>query len=151
MTEKKTTGSKRGFAAMHPDKVREMARQGGKAAHAKGAAHQFTSEEAIVAGRKGGIKSHANRRAKIDGTTAPAGEKVVDVACSSAAGCSGTVKAGTPEAAEAIGKPYTKGAKAPTGDEQAAKDGASADEDPGAMNASCGTGGCGSSGKPNPC
>ncbi len=44
----------RGFAAMSPEKQREIARKGGKAAHEKGTAHEFTSDEARVAGRKGG-------------------------------------------------------------------------------------------------
>jgi len=46
--------SKRGFAAMDPDRQRELARKGGRAAHEKGMAHEFTSEEARAAGRKGG-------------------------------------------------------------------------------------------------
>jgi general stress protein YciG len=45
--------AKRGFAALDPEKQREIARLGG-AAHAQGKAHEFTSEEARVAGRKGG-------------------------------------------------------------------------------------------------
>lgn len=47
--------SKRGFASMDPQKQREIASRGGKAAHAKGTAHEFTSEEARGAGRKGGL------------------------------------------------------------------------------------------------
>lgn len=46
--------SKRGFASMDAAKQREIASKGGKAAHAKGTAHEFTSDEARVAGRKGG-------------------------------------------------------------------------------------------------
>jgi general stress protein YciG len=46
--------TKRGFAALDPEKQREIARLGGRAAHAQGKAHEFTSEEARVAGRKGG-------------------------------------------------------------------------------------------------
>lgn len=46
--------SKRGFASMDPGKQREIASKGGRAAHAKGTAHEFTSDEARVAGRKGG-------------------------------------------------------------------------------------------------
>jgi general stress protein YciG len=46
--------SSRGFAAMDEEKQREIASKGGKAAHAKGTAHEFTSEEAREAGRKGG-------------------------------------------------------------------------------------------------
>ena len=46
--------SKRGFASMDPGKQKEIASKGGRAAHAKGTAHEFTSDEARVAGRKGG-------------------------------------------------------------------------------------------------
>lgn len=46
--------SRRGFASMDPAKQREIAGRGGKAAHAKGTAHKFTSDEARSAGRKGG-------------------------------------------------------------------------------------------------
>lgn len=46
--------SMRGFASMSPEKQRAIASKGGKAAHEKGTAHQFTSEEAKIAGRKGG-------------------------------------------------------------------------------------------------
>lgn len=46
--------SKRGFASMDVSKQREIASKGGRAAHAKGTAHEFTSDEARVAGRKGG-------------------------------------------------------------------------------------------------
>ena len=44
----------RGFAAMDEDKQREIASKGGRAAHQKGTAHEFTSDEAREAGRKGG-------------------------------------------------------------------------------------------------
>jgi len=46
--------STRGFASMDPARQREIAREGGKAAHIKGTAHEFNSEEARNAGRKGG-------------------------------------------------------------------------------------------------
>lgn len=46
--------SNRGFAGMDRAKRQEIASKGGKAAHAKGTAHQFTSDEARVAGRRGG-------------------------------------------------------------------------------------------------
>src|SRR5437879_9363022 len=46
--------SKRGFESMDPAKQREIASKGGRAAHAKGTAHEFTSDEARLAGRKGG-------------------------------------------------------------------------------------------------
>lgn len=50
----KPDGRSRGFAVMDPDVQREIASKGGRTAHAQGAAHQFTSEEAEIAGRKGG-------------------------------------------------------------------------------------------------
>jgi general stress protein YciG len=50
--------SKRGFAAMSPEKRREIAVRGGKAAQAAGKCHRFTVEEAIAAGRKGGAIAH---------------------------------------------------------------------------------------------
>lgn len=46
--------AKRGFAAMDPNKQREIAKKGGKAAQRKGKAHRWTREEAVEAGRKGG-------------------------------------------------------------------------------------------------
>ena len=52
----------RGFASMDRAKQREIASKGGKAAHQKGTAHEWTSEEARDAGRKGGIASHQRRR-----------------------------------------------------------------------------------------
>lgn len=52
----------RGFASMEPGKQREIARKGGKAAHEKGTAHEFTPEEAKKAGRKGGTMSHSGGR-----------------------------------------------------------------------------------------
>jgi general stress protein YciG len=51
--------SKRGFASMSKEKQRQIASKGGKAAHAKGTAHEFTREEAVAAGRKGGKAAHA--------------------------------------------------------------------------------------------
>jgi general stress protein YciG len=43
-------------------KQREIASKGGKAAHQKGTAHEWTSEEAREAGRKGGMASHRRRK-----------------------------------------------------------------------------------------
>lgn len=51
----------KGFAAMDPEKQREIASKGGKAAHAKGTAHEFDSEEARRAGRKGGVTVSKDR------------------------------------------------------------------------------------------
>jgi uncharacterized protein len=48
-------------------KQREIASKGGKAAHQKGTAHEWTSEEARDAGRKGGIASHKRRREQSTG------------------------------------------------------------------------------------
>ena len=48
--------SKRGFASMDPEQQREIAAEGGRAAHEKGTAHEFTSEEA----RRAGSMSHKN-------------------------------------------------------------------------------------------
>jgi general stress protein YciG len=64
-------GRPRGFAAMDRNLVREIARKGGIAAHAKGSAHEFTGKEARAAGRKGGLATHENRRkARRDGQRA---------------------------------------------------------------------------------
>ncbi|HEY3876552.1 MAG TPA: KGG domain-containing protein [Candidatus Kapabacteria bacterium] len=52
--------SKRGFASMDGEKQRTIASKGGRAAHAKGTAHEWSSEEARAAGRKGG-ESRGNR------------------------------------------------------------------------------------------
>jgi general stress protein YciG len=48
--------SNRGFASMDPNRQREIASEGGRAAHEKGTAHEFTSEEA----RRAGSQSHKN-------------------------------------------------------------------------------------------
>lgn len=52
---------RRGFASMDEVKQREIASMGGKAAHQKGTAHQFSSEQAREAGRKGGEAVSQNR------------------------------------------------------------------------------------------
>ena len=59
----------RGFASMDRAKQREIASKGGKAAHQKGTAHEWTSEEARDAGRKGGIASHRRRREQMGGNS----------------------------------------------------------------------------------
>jgi uncharacterized protein len=53
--------SLRGFASMSPEKQREIASKGGKAAHEQGRAHEFTPEEAQLAGRRGGEIVSADR------------------------------------------------------------------------------------------
>src|SRR5215468_3684918 len=55
------TRSNRGFASMDREKQKEIASKGGKAAHAKGTAHEFDSSEARAAGRKGGMAVSRNR------------------------------------------------------------------------------------------
>lgn len=57
---KKMARSRRGFASMDKTKQREIARKGGKAAHRKGTAHEWDSEEARRAGRKGGKARRQN-------------------------------------------------------------------------------------------
>jgi hypothetical protein len=58
---------------MDRSKQREIASKGGKAAHQKGTAHEWTSDEAREAGRKGGLASHRKRRERLaanqDGST----------------------------------------------------------------------------------
>ena len=51
----------RGFASMDEHRQREIARKGGRAAHEKGKAHEFTADEARAAGRKGGERVSSNR------------------------------------------------------------------------------------------
>ena len=56
---------------MDRSKQREIASKGGKAAHQKGTAHEWTSEEAREAGRKGGMASHRRKQELTDNDTAP--------------------------------------------------------------------------------
>jgi general stress protein YciG len=63
-TNEKTESRGRGFAGMDPERQRQISSQGGKAAHQKGTAHEFDSEEAREAGRKGGMVSGGRRRAR---------------------------------------------------------------------------------------
>jgi uncharacterized protein len=68
-----------------PEKQREISSMGGKAAHAQGRAHEFTSEEARAAGRKGGVKvssdrEHMARIGRIGGAANAAKAKKRDVA-----------------------------------------------------------------------
>jgi general stress protein YciG len=61
MSEVVRMKERRGFASMSPEKQREIASKGGRAAHQKGTAHEWTSEEARSAGRKGGQISRGGR------------------------------------------------------------------------------------------
>ncbi len=56
-----TRKERRGFASMTAEKQREIASKGGRAAHEKGTAHEWTSDEARQAGRKGGQVSRGGR------------------------------------------------------------------------------------------
>jgi hypothetical protein len=56
-----TGKSRRGFASMDPARQREIASKGGRAAHEKGTAHEWSSDEARVAGQKGGIAVSRDR------------------------------------------------------------------------------------------
>ena len=63
-----TTGERkerRGFASMSAEKQREIASKGGRAAHEKGTAHEWSAEEARNAGRKGGQGSRGGRGRRI--------------------------------------------------------------------------------------
>jgi general stress protein YciG len=53
---------KRGFAALDPEKHRAICSLGGKAAHAKGTAHEWTNEEAVAAAKKGGAAAARARK-----------------------------------------------------------------------------------------
>jgi|GEM_PF-6305316 len=57
------TPAKRGFAAMSPETRQRIASAGGKAAHESGRGHQWTSESARAAGRKGGLARPSLNRA----------------------------------------------------------------------------------------
>lgn len=63
--------STRGFASMSPEKKRQIASLGGRAAHQKGTAHEFTTDEARAAGRKGGEARAMNRRNNPDVSSTP--------------------------------------------------------------------------------
>ena len=69
----------KGFAALTPEHRAQLASMGGRAAHAAGTAHEFTSEEARAAGRKGGAAVHAKRKeeARLRGH-APKGDWSID-------------------------------------------------------------------------
>ena len=54
--------SRRGFAAMSPERQREIASQGGRAAHEQGVAHEWNKDEARQAGKKGGQASGFKRK-----------------------------------------------------------------------------------------
>ncbi len=53
--------SRRGFASMDKDKQRDIASKGGRSAHEAGTAHEFSSDEAREAGKKGGATVSRDR------------------------------------------------------------------------------------------
>ena len=61
---------RRGFASMSPEKQREIASKGGRAAHEKGTAHEWSADEASAAGRKGGQVSRGGRGRLVEVTDA---------------------------------------------------------------------------------
>lgn len=76
---------RRGFASMSPEKQREIASKGGRAAHQKGTAHEWTSDEARNAGRKGGQISRGGRGRLVE----PAATSVAEPTMSEETGRSG--------------------------------------------------------------
>ena len=66
----------RGFASMDPTKQREIASKGGRAAHLRGTAHEWSSEEAREAGRKGGMASHRKHQQVIAQESVPEDQRV---------------------------------------------------------------------------
>ncbi len=99
----------RGFASMDPARQREIASEGGKAAHQKGTAHEFTSEEA----RRAGSMSHGNRQsaeASSRSSTArtsvkPAGEQGGNKQSELGGGRSGSLGGGLESGADKAGLP----------------------------------------------
>jgi uncharacterized protein len=101
-----TNTHNRGFASMDPSRQRDIARKGGRAAHEKGTAHEFSSEEARAAGRKGGYsvsadRSHMSRIGRLGGKTS-AGRRQSQTTAESAhpgtqaeAGASGAAEGGS--------------------------------------------------------
>jgi general stress protein YciG len=78
------TKSRRGFASMDLAKQREIASKGGKAAHERGLAHEFTSDEARVAGMKGGAiigrdRAHMAAIGRAGGKARAKNRKALDV------------------------------------------------------------------------
>ena len=86
---------------MDRSKQREIASKGGKAAHQKGTAHEWTSEEARDAGRKGGIASHRRRREQAGGPESedsrPGGCRIAAVAARQSAAGPGRVAPDPPD------------------------------------------------------
>jgi general stress protein YciG len=69
---------RRGFASMSAEKQREIASKGGRAAHEKGTAHEWTADEARNAGRKGGQVSRGGRGRLVVPSDEPQARTAVD-------------------------------------------------------------------------
>jgi hypothetical protein len=65
---------------MSPEKQREIASKGGRAAHEKGTAHEWTSDEARTAGRRGGQISRGGRGRLAGFVSAPTGAEEAETA-----------------------------------------------------------------------
>ncbi|GGY16567.1 stress-induced protein [Massilia dura] len=87
--------SNRGFASMDPQRQREIASEGGRAAHASGNAHEFTSEEA----RRAGSMSHKNDGNRQSGNQGSGGGNQASQGGNQGnqGGQGGGVRGGTPE------------------------------------------------------
>lgn len=88
--------SNRGFASMDPEQQREIAAEGGRAAHAAGTAHEFTSEEA----RKAGSLSHKNaggNQQSGSGGSGQGGARGSEGGSSGSSGGASGSRGGTPE------------------------------------------------------
>jgi len=101
-SEQKSQPAKRGFAAMDQNQQRQIASKGGQAAHQKGTAHEFDSEEARRAGQKGGEVVSRNRAHMAD-----IGRKGGE-SRQSANRAAAAAKAGTPAANQAGNRQGTK-------------------------------------------
>ena len=91
--------AKRGFAAMNENQQREIASKGGQAAHQKGTAHEFDSEEARRAGQKGGVAVSRNREHMADigrkgGESRQSASRAAAAAAAAAGNASGGDKGG---------------------------------------------------------
>jgi len=87
---------RRGFAGMDPERQRQIASEGGRAAHQKGTAHEFTPEEARQAGRKGGEavsrdRQHMAQIGREGGLSAQGGRGASRAAAASSYGTAGSV------------------------------------------------------------
>ena len=67
MADNNNQGNRRGFAGMDPEKQREIASKGGRAAHESGHANQFDSATGAAAGRRGGQSSRTDKDSVFSG------------------------------------------------------------------------------------